>query len=114
MGHVKIERQKWFGCACCPPNLARIIASLGSYVHSAGTDAVYTHLYIGSEARLSLAGRKLCITIETTYPWEGRVDIVLTLEGKAAFTYGLRIPSWCGSFSLTLNGEDVAYTLRKR
>ncbi|MDR2792124.1 MAG: glycoside hydrolase family 127 protein, partial [Treponema sp.] len=111
MGHVKIERQKWFGCACCPPNLARIIASLGSYVHSAGTDTVYTHLYMGSESRLSLAGKEISIKIETKYPWEGQIDVSLALEGKAAFTYGLRIPSWCGSFGLTLNGEDAAYTL---
>jgi DUF1680 family protein len=56
MRHITIERQKWFGCACCPPNLARIIASLGAYVHSAGTDTVYTHLYLGSEAGFSFAG----------------------------------------------------------
>ncbi|MDR2069971.1 MAG: glycoside hydrolase family 127 protein [Treponema sp.] len=112
MGHVKIERQKWFGCACCPPNLARIIASLGAYVHSANADAVYTHLYLGSEARFSLAGGNLKIKIETRYPWEGQVDISLVPERKTAFTYGLRIPSWCGSFSLKLNGSDAAYTLR--
>jgi DUF1680 family protein len=112
MRHVKIERQKWFGCACCPPNLARIIASLGAGVHSANTNAVYTHLYLGSQARLSLAGVDLNIKIETRYPWEGQVNISLALKGKAAFTYGLRIPSWCGAFSLKLNGSDAAYTLR--
>jgi DUF1680 family protein len=113
MRHVRIERQKWFGCACCPPNLARIIASLGSYVHSAGKDTVYTHLYLGSEARLSLSGKDLRIKVETNYPWEGQVDISLALKEKAVFTYGLRIPSWCGSFSLKLNGEEAAYTLRE-
>ncbi|MDR3144880.1 MAG: glycoside hydrolase family 127 protein [Treponema sp.] len=112
MRHVKIERQKWFGCACCPPNLARIISSLGSYVHSAGTATVYTHLYLGSEARLSLAGGDLGIKIETRYPWEGQIDISLSLKGEAAFSYGLRIPSWCKSFSLKLNGGEAAYTLR--
>jgi DUF1680 family protein len=111
MRHVKIGRQKWFGCACCPPNLARVIASLGSYVHSAGKDAVYTHLYLGSEARLPLAGGDLGIKVETNYPWEGQVGISLALKGKAAFTYGLRIPSWCKSFSLKLNGGEAAYTL---
>ncbi|MDR0731700.1 MAG: glycoside hydrolase family 127 protein [Treponema sp.] len=113
MRHIRIERQKWFGCACCPPNLARIIASLGSYVHSAGTDTVYTHLYLGSEARLSLAGRGLTIKTETAYPWEGQVHISLGLEKKTAFTYGLRIPSWCKSFSLKLNGGEAAYTLHQ-
>ncbi|MDR0641888.1 MAG: glycoside hydrolase family 127 protein [Treponema sp.] len=112
MRHVKIERQKWFGCACCPPNLARIIASLGSYVHSSGPGTLYTHLYLGSEARLSLAGEDIKIKVETKYPWEGQIHISLGLKGKAAFSYGLRIPSWCGSFILKLNGKDAAYTLR--
>jgi DUF1680 family protein len=107
MRHVKIERQKWFGCACCPPNLARIISSLGSYVHSVNADTVYTHLYLGSEAKLSLSGLPLNIKVETRYPWEGQVNISLALKGKAAFTYGLRIPSWCGSFCLKINGEDA-------
>jgi DUF1680 family protein len=112
MRHVKIQRQKWFGCACCPPNLARIIASLGSYVHSASADAVYTHLYLGSEARVSLAGGALKIKMETRYPWEGQVEISLSPEGRDSFTYGLRIPSWCKSFSLKLNGSGAPYTLR--
>jgi DUF1680 family protein len=111
MRHVKIERQKWFGCACCPPNLARIIASLGAYVHSTGKDTVYTHLYLGSEARLPLAGG-LRIKVETRYPWEGQIDISLALKETAAFTYGLRIPAWCKSFTLKLNGGEAAYTLR--
>jgi DUF1680 family protein len=112
MRHVKIERQKWFGCACCPPNLARIIASLGSYVHSSNADTVYTHLYMGSEARLSLAGGDLTIKTETTYPWEGQINVSLALAGKLSFCYGLRIPSWCKSFSLKLNGGETPYTLR--
>jgi DUF1680 family protein len=137
MRHVKIQRQKWFGCACCPPNLARIIASLGSYVHSAGADTVYTHLYLGSAATLTLggsgasgpgsgspgakgpeAGEKLEIKKETRYPWDGEIDISLNPggpgnpEGRAVFTYGLRIPGWCNSFTLTLNGAAAPYTLR--
>ncbi|MHB9295711.1 glycoside hydrolase family 127 protein [Pillotina sp. SPG140] len=113
MRHVKIERQKWFGCACCPPNLARIIASLGSYVHSVSSNTVYTHLYLGSEAKISVAGKKLGIEIETNYPWGGQIDISLNLlEEKTAFTYGLRIPGWCTSFSLTLNGGDASYIMQ--
>ncbi|MDR1443681.1 MAG: glycoside hydrolase family 127 protein [Treponema sp.] len=112
MRHVKIQRQKWFGCACCPPNIARIIAFLGSYVHSANADTVYTHLYLGSEAAFHLAGGDLNIKMETRYPWDGEVDISFTAEGNAPFTYGLRIPSWCKSFSLKLNGAAAPYALR--
>ncbi|MDR1446500.1 MAG: glycoside hydrolase family 127 protein [Treponema sp.] len=112
MRHVKIERQKWFGCACCPPNLARILASLGSYVHSVNSDSVYTHLYMGSEAKVSPGGRDVKIKIETKYPWEGQVDISFFPAGKAVFTYGFRIPGWCKSCTVKLNGDDVTYTLR--
>jgi DUF1680 family protein len=112
MRHVKVERQKWFGCACCPPNLARILASLGSYVHSVAKGAVYTHLYLGSEAKLSPAGKEVRIKIETGYPWDGQINIGFALEGKSAFSYGFRIPGWCGSVAVKLNGADAAYTLR--
>jgi DUF1680 family protein len=111
MSHVRIERQKWFGCACCPPNLARIIASLGSYIHSENDGAVYTHLYVGSEAKVSPGGTDLTITIETKYPWEGQVNIRFSLNGAAHFRYGLRIPGWCGNYALALNGADAAFTV---
>jgi DUF1680 family protein len=112
MRHVKIERQKWFGCACCPPNLARILASLGSYVHSVNSDAVYTHLYVGSDAKVSPGGREVGIRIETNYPWEGQVAVSFSLKEKTAFTYGFRIPFWCKSFAVTLDGGEVEYTLK--
>jgi DUF1680 family protein len=110
--HVKIERQKWFACACCPPNLARIIASLGSYVHSANADTLYTHLFLGSEATVKVAGKEVKVGIETSYPWEGHVAVSFNLEGKAQFTYGIRIPGWCNKFTLTLNGVAASYTLK--
>jgi DUF1680 family protein len=113
MGHVKIERQKWFACACCPPNLARIIASLGAYVHSLNADTLYTHLYLGNEAKCVVGGKEVSLKTETRYPWEGRIDIaVATPSGGASFTYGLRIPGWCRSYTLELNGENIAAPVR--
>jgi DUF1680 family protein len=113
MAHVKIERQKWFGCACCPPNLARIIASLGNYIHSANRDSLYTHLYVGSEAKIPVGGKAVSVKLETNYPWEGRVAVTFTVEGGGvAFNYGFRVPGWCKSYRIELNGESAAYTLR--
>jgi DUF1680 family protein len=111
--HVKIERQKWFGCACCPPNLARIAASLGTYIHSFRPGAVFTHLFIGSTARFNLQGAAAGIKLETRYPWEGNVDIGFSLKEKAKFTYGLRVPGWCKKFSLSLNGADIPYRIEE-
>ncbi|GHU72692.1 hypothetical protein FACS189450_10950 [Spirochaetia bacterium] len=110
--HVKIERQKWFACACCPPNLVRIIASLGSYVHSANADTLYTHLFLGSEAAVKVGGKDVKVGIETKYPWEGHVGISFKLEDKAQFTYGIRIPGWCNKFTLVLNNGTADYTLK--
>jgi DUF1680 family protein len=113
MGHVKIERQKWFPCACCPPNLARIIASLGNYVHSANGDSVFTHLYIGSEAKIAVGGKSVGLKIETDYPWGGRVNIGFTMDGSgASFAYGFRIPAWNAKREVTLNGEKAGVTVK--
>jgi DUF1680 family protein len=110
MHHVKIERQKWFACACCPPNLARIVASLGSYIHSVGEGAVYTHLYIGSEAKLNVSGKEVPLKITTNYPWEGKVAVEFGAD--ASFEYVFRIPGWCARFTARLNGEDATYTVK--
>jgi DUF1680 family protein len=109
MRHVEIERQKWFGCACCPPNLARLAASLGSYIHSVREGALYTHLFIGGEAKLRLSGADVTVKIETKYPWEEKVDIGFALEGKAKFSYGFRLPGWCKKYEVKLNGADTVY-----
>jgi DUF1680 family protein len=112
--HVKFERQKWFSCACCPPNLARIIASLGSYLHSAGKGCVYTHLFAENEAAFFIGEKKVLLKTETMYPREGRVNIGFAVEGggPAAFTYGVRIPGWCGSWTIRLNNEEALYTVK--
>ena len=111
MHHVKIERQKWFACACCPPNLARIITSLGSYVHSKNDDTIYTHLYIGSTAKFKMKGKNVNLKLDTSLPWDNKVEISFKHESNINFTYGFRIPSWCGKFNVTLNNTQVDYTL---
>jgi DUF1680 family protein len=104
--HVKIERQKWFSCACCPPNLARLLASLGSYIHSLGENALYTHLYIGSEAKLKISGADITVKVETKYPWEEQVDISFSMNEKTKFKYYFRVPGWCGKYGIRLNSIE--------
>jgi DUF1680 family protein len=109
--HVKIERQKWFACACCPPNLARIVASLGSYAYSARPDALYSHLFFGNETKAVLGGREIGVKMETKYPWEEEINVSFTISGKVQFTYGIRIPGWCGKYQITLNNNEVKYSV---
>ncbi len=101
------RRQDWFDCACCPPNIARIVASLGEYVYSIGSNEIYTHLYQASQAVISLNGNAVRIEQQTNYPWDEKIQLLLTLDSSARFTLALRIPEWCRQADVTLNGQPV-------
>ncbi len=105
--HVKPERQKWYACACCPPNLARLLMSLGQYIYTITSCTIYTHLYISSETQLDIDGTPVTLRQTTKYPWEGTVSLSLAMEQPALITMALRIPGWCREARLTLNGESV-------
>ena len=104
-------RQEWFGCACCPPNIARLLASLGQYIYSVGEEGIYVHLYIGGHAKLNVNQGHTVIEQETRYPWEGRVRLRVLPKEPSAFTIALRIPSWAaedgGAILLRVNGEPL-------
>ncbi len=99
------HRQEWFGCACCPPNVARILSSLGEYVYSQGDAEAVVHLYVQGAGRLQVAGQEITLRQETDYPWEGRVTLTLQMERPAEFALRLRIPGWCRRAGLRINGE---------
>jgi len=105
--HVKPVRQKWFGCACCPPNVARLLASLGHYIYGIKDNTVYTHLYIGSNTEADIDGTKVSIGQETNYPWDGKVSITIKLDGAKEFGLGLRIPGWCNEAKLSVNDQEL-------
>lgn len=110
--HVKSVRQKWFGCSCCPPNVARLLTSLNDYIYttSAKDNKVYTHLFIGSEAQFELAVGQVALKQQSRLPWEGYVRCELTAVPDAAFTLALRIPSWCyGQAVMKINGMISEY-----
>lgn len=106
--HVAPVRQKWYGCACCPPNLARLLMSLRQYIYTYSEDAVYTHLYIPSKAEINPGGNKIILEQNTGYPWDGGVSIKLGLEKETEYTLKFRIPGWCRSFQVSINGEVFA------
>ncbi|WP_274365422.1 glycoside hydrolase family 127 protein [Paenibacillus thermotolerans] len=104
--HVKAQRQGWFGCACCPPNLARLLTSLGQYVYTADEDTIYAHLYIGSELSVRLGGDSVLVRQHSELPWQGNVTLQISLSGAKRFTLALRVPDWCAKgASLVINGE---------
>ena len=101
------HRSEWFECACCPPNLARLVASVGSYMYSKSADTLYVHLYNSGQAHVEFGGRDLQIEQQTEYPWDGKVNLTISADSPTAFDLALRIPGWCRDFSLSVNGESV-------
>lgn len=104
--HVKPQRQKWFGCACCPPNLARLLGSLPSYAFSAGDDTLYLHLYIGGEVCAALDHAEVRLGVESNYPWDGQVRLTVRTPGQ--YGIAVRVPGWCRGYELKVNGESVS------
>ena len=125
------ERFEWIDVPCCPPNVVRLVASLGSYIYAQGPDSVYVNLFVGSKANVILpSGNMVTIQQETRYPWEGAVSIRLDPERAEAFTMLLRIPGWARNEvlpgdlykyademeekpTLRLNGRPVELTLER-
>jgi len=105
--HVKTQRVPWFGCACCPPNIARTLASLAYYSHSLLPDGLALHLYAASETRVNIGGVPVRVDVETDYPWDGRIGIRVHTARAARFALRLRIPGWCQGASATCAGASI-------
>lgn len=101
------QRQPWFFCPCCPPNLARLFASLGEYIYAQSETEAVVHLYIQGTGRLSVGGQAVSLSQETNYPWDGTVAIQVSPESPATFGLRLRIPGWCRTARVEVNGEAV-------
>jgi DUF1680 family protein len=98
------HRQSWFECPCCPPNVARVLASLGGYFYSTGPKDVWVHLFAQGKADLKVNGRKVVLRQMTKYPWEGVVKFEVGVAEPQTFTLHLRVPGWCERWSLHING----------
>jgi uncharacterized protein len=103
--HICSERPNWFGCACCPPNVARLISSLDKYAWTEADDTIFSHLFIGGEIDLS-DGKGLKIKTITDYPYKGMVTYnILTVNQQTDTTVAIRIPNWSKNYVITVNGE---------
>lgn len=107
--HVKYERQKWFACACCPPNVARLLSSLDSYIYLKKNDSIFVNQYIGSIAKFDISENIVTLTQKTGIPYDDSVSIQINTENKTRFSLALRIPSWClYDYSVELNGKKLS------
>jgi len=123
-------RQPWFGTACCPGNIARFIPSVPGYIYAATGDAIYTNLFVASEADIELQDNVIRVKQITGYPWEGQVQIEVSPRHEAEFGMFVRIPGWAqnrpvpgdlyhymetyeGKPTLAVNGKSMALDLVK-
>jgi len=128
--HGGYERKAWFGCACCPANIARFIPSLPGYIYATKEDELYVNLFIESEARVELGNQVLNISQNSSYPWEADIDISLDMEQPLEMVLNIRVPGWAKNkpvpgdlyrfeknletdIMIYLNDEETGYSIHK-
>ncbi|HRX07660.1 MAG TPA: glycoside hydrolase family 127 protein [Candidatus Limiplasma sp.] len=110
--HVRIERAKWFACACCPPNAARLFTSLGRYAWGIVDNTLYSHLYIAGRLDVSKSHGAI-IELQTDYPVSGTLRYqILKAEAGRSVRLAIRIPAWSQHNRLLINSEPAYYVLK--
>ncbi|MET9121001.1 beta-L-arabinofuranosidase domain-containing protein [Streptomyces sp. NPDC004528] len=100
-GDHSARRTRWFRCACCPPNVMRLLASLEHYVASSDATGLQLHQYATGRYEGDAGGRRLVVSTETAYPLDGTVTITVEeTPTDGPWTLSLRIPQWCPSFAV--------------
>ncbi|MBE7170883.1 MAG: glycoside hydrolase family 127 protein [Williamsia sp.] len=124
------QRSEWFGTACCPSNIARLVESLGDYIYAKSGDAIWVNLFVGSTTTVNLQKGKVALQQQTGYPWSGAVQLAVMPERTQKFSLRLRIPGWAqgepvpgktyrfadedtSKFVIEVNGKPIAYTLEQ-
>ena len=102
-----VHRHEWFGVACCPPNLARLLSSLQHYAYAQSASEFAVHLYVAGSARTTAGGGAL-VRVETDYPRGGRVRLVVEPDDEGVeWTLALRVPVWSTRTRLRVGGREV-------
>ena len=104
------RRHEWFSCACCPPNIMRLLASVQHYLASTAGDTLYLHQFTGATVTTPLAGGTLDVAVSADLPWSGEVTVRVTQAPAGPCGLALRVPAWSGSPQLLVNGEPVQAT----
>lgn len=120
-------RKEWFGTACCPSNISRLVASVGNYIYAKNENGIWVNLFIANQTEFDLSGEKVALEMKTNFPWEGKVEMEFNPASAKRFTVHLRIPGWIKenpvpgklyrflkekktNFTILVNGEKAHYT----
>lgn len=104
--HVKHVRQKWFGCACCPPNIARMISSVSDYAYTQQENTLWVHLYMGSTLNKQVGDKTLKLQIASDFPWNGKVEAKILSESSVNASIAFRLPVWCREAKAIIHKES--------
>lgn len=104
--HVKAARQKWFGVACCPPNIARTLASLGQYIYLIEMNKIYINLFISNKTKVEINNKKVNLKLETHFPNENKINISIASELDEEITLAIRIPAYAENYSVMVNDNE--------
>ena len=105
--HTLPQRPAWYACACCPPNVSRLVSSFGKYAYGESADTAYCHLYASGEVQFE---NGMALSCETKYPYGFSVTYRITAGGGRL---AVRIPGWSGNYSLTVNGQTAEGAVTK-
>lgn len=88
------QRREWFGTACCPANIARLVTSVGSYIYGKSDDGIWVNLFVGSNSKIDLGNTSVDVKMQTNYPWDGKVRMNVDPGKKQKFKIYIRVPGW--------------------
>jgi len=88
------QRQAWFGCACCPSNVARFVPAIPGYIYAVTDNELYVNLFISNDADISIGKNKVSVSQKADFPWNGKVEISVNPETNIKFDLKIRIPGW--------------------
>ncbi len=108
--HVKPIRQKWFGCACCPPNIARLLSSVAAYAFTENRDTLFVHLYVGSEIVKKVGDKTVKVSIDSELPYSGKASVRISASEPTSMTLALRLPDWAEGCSVNGKGAEVLHS----
>jgi len=106
------HRQEWFDCSCCPTQISRFLPSVSGYIYRYSHDSLFVNLFVESSADIDFGGESLIVTQRTNYPWDGAVSVKLDKVPTGLKSVALRVPEWCKSFKLDVNGESTVPVMK--
>jgi hypothetical protein len=100
-------RPAWHNCACCPPNVMRLLSSLSHYMATANESGVQIHQYATAQLDVVVQGEPVQIAMESEYPWQGQITLIVNATPSSQWALSLRLPEWCRRYDLRLNGGTI-------